>query len=240
LNPALAGRFSISCKLADFCLQVKQQAMPDGYISFSAEARFGWLDGCAVPDLESNVKLTRQPLAFGCPGRKHTIPIIFQAISDAMEVEDNTFTAADEHWMRRALELADRAADAGEVPVGAVLVQNGDCVGEGWNQVISAADPTAHAEVVALRAAAAAASNYRLPNSTLYVTLEPCTMCVGALLHARVDRLIFGASEPRSGVVCSQLQLLEETFYNHRVSWRSGLLAEASSQRLREFFRQRR
>ncbi|MCX2981761.1 tRNA-specific adenosine deaminase [Halieaceae bacterium IMCC14734] len=157
-----------------------------------------------------------------------------------MEVDSNDFTEADEQWMLRALALADLAADAGEVPVGAVLVQDGECVGEGWNQVISAADPTAHAEVVALRAAAAARNNYRVPNSILYVTLEPCTMCVGSLVHARVEQLVFAATEPRAGAVCSQLQLLDEAFYNHGITWRGGLLAEASSQRLRNFFRRRR
>lgn len=148
--------------------------------------------------------------------------------------------AEDEQWMRRALNLADRAANEGEVPVGAVLVSDGRIIGEGWNQVIGANDPTAHAEVVALRDAAAALGNYRLPGSTLYVTLEPCTMCAGALIHARISALVFAASEPRAGVVCSMSQLLDEPWYNHTVSWKGGVLAQESSQRLSDFFKARR
>ncbi|MFK7977286.1 MAG: tRNA adenosine(34) deaminase TadA [Halioglobus sp.] len=148
--------------------------------------------------------------------------------------------AEHEKWMRRALNLADRAANEGEVPVGAVLVCEGELIGEGWNQVISASDPTAHAEVVALRDAAYAMGNYRLPNTTLYVTLEPCTMCAGALIHARVDRLIFAAKEPRAGVVCSTCQIFDEPWYNHKVSWEGGVLAELSSARLKAFFQERR
>jgi tRNA(adenine34) deaminase len=148
--------------------------------------------------------------------------------------------AEDRVWMRQALALADRAAQSREVPVGAVLVRDGEVLGEGWNQVISAADPTAHAECVALRAAARKLGNYRLPGSTLYVTLEPCTMCVGALVHARVDTLVFAAREPRAGVVCSQQQQLDADFYNHRVQWREGVLAAESALRLTEFFQRRR
>ena len=142
--------------------------------------------------------------------------------------------------MRRALSLADRAADEGEVPVGAVVVLNGELVGEGWNEPIALSDPTAHAEIVALRDAARALGNYRLPGSTLYVTLEPCTMCVGAIIHARVSRLVFGAREPRAGVVCSTTAMLDESRYNHRVEWTEGVLAEESSRRLQGFFRSRR
>lgn len=145
-----------------------------------------------------------------------------------------------ENWMRRALALADRAENEGEVPIGAVLVREGELLGEGWNQVISSADPTAHAEIVALRDAAAVAGNYRLPGSTLYVTLEPCTMCAGALVHARVAHLVFAAREPRSGVICSTCSLLEEPWYNHKVDWLEGVLAEESSERLQAFFRARR
>jgi tRNA(adenine34) deaminase len=149
-------------------------------------------------------------------------------------------SARDLEFMTRALELADRAAHWGEVPVGAVLVIDDEIIGEGWNQVISSADPTAHAECVALREAARHLQNYRLSGSTLYVTLEPCTMCVGALVHARVERLVFAAREPRAGVVCSQRTALDDGFYNHSVSWDEGILAQESSRRLQEFFRQRR
>ena len=149
---------------------------------------------------------------------------------------------ATEHelWMRRALELAESAALANEVPVGAVLVRAGELLGEGRNQMISSNDPSAHAELVALRNAAAKESNFRLPGSTLYVTLEPCTMCVGAMVHARIERLIFAAREPRAGVVCSRAQLLDEKFYNHQVEWEEGVLADDSAQLLQEFFRVRR
>ena len=142
--------------------------------------------------------------------------------------------------MRRALALADRAGNEGEVPIGAVVVRDGELLGEGWNSVISTRDPTAHAEIVALRDAARIACNYRLPGATLYVTLEPCTMCAGAMIHARVEKLVFAAREPRAGVVCSTCSLLDEPRYNHRVQWQEGILAEDSTRRLQEFFRARR
>ena len=148
--------------------------------------------------------------------------------------------ADDVFWMRKALELADKAAQQDEVPVGAVLVCGDELLGEGWNQVIGAADPTAHAECVALRAGAAKVQNYRLPETTLYVTLEPCTMCVGAMLHARVKRLVFAAREPRAGVVISQGNALEAVFYNHSIDWHEGVLAAESRDRLQAFFRSRR
>jgi len=145
-----------------------------------------------------------------------------------------------ERWMRRALALADRAANEGEVPVGAIVVRDDQLLGEGWNQVIAAQDPTAHAEIVALRDAARAEGNYRLSGATLYVTLEPCTMCAGAMVHARVSALIFAAKEPRAGVVCSTCSLLDEPWYNHKVSWQGGVLAQDSSSRLQAFFQARR
>ncbi len=142
--------------------------------------------------------------------------------------------------MRRALALADRAENEGEVPIGAVVVRDDQLLGEGWNQVISARDPTAHAEIVALRDAARVADNYRLPGATLYVTLEPCTMCAGALVHARIAHLVFGAKEPRAGVVCSTFNLLEQPWYNHKVEWQGGVLAQESADRLQAFFQARR
>ena len=146
----------------------------------------------------------------------------------------------DARFMARALELADAAAERGEVPVGAVLVLEGNIIGEGGNCVISTGDPTAHAECVALRAAAAKLGNYRLPEAVLYVTIEPCAMCAGALVHARVRRLVFGAREPKAGAVCSRANLLDAEFHNHRVLWEEGLLAPECATRLQEFFRQRR
>ncbi len=147
----------------------------------------------------------------------------------------------DEGWMRRALELAKQGAAMDEVPVGAVVVDaDGRCLGEGFNKPISEHDPTAHAEIVALRRAAEAAGNYRLPGATLYVTLEPCLMCCGALVHARVDRLVYGATEPKSGAVESSFSVLESTRLNHRLQVIGGVLAEASTAVLQEFFAARR
>ena len=150
------------------------------------------------------------------------------------------FTAVDLGFMDRALALARQAAERGEVPVGAVLVRGGEVLGEGFNQVITASDPTAHAEIVALRDAAKAVDNYRLPRSTLYVTIEPCTMCVGAIVHARVQKLVFGAREPRAGMVCSRGHMLDSDFYNHRVEWQDGVLAQESGDLMTCFFKERR
>lgn len=147
---------------------------------------------------------------------------------------------SDENWMKRALELALRAQAAGEVPVGAVLVAENTVIGEGWNQPIQAHDPTAHAEIIAIRQAAQQLQNYRLVNTTLYVTLEPCAMCAGAMVYARIKRLVFGAYDPRTGAVGSVLNLLQEPKLNHQVSYTGGLLAAASADLLRGFFQARR
>lgn len=146
----------------------------------------------------------------------------------------------DERWMRRALSLAREAARAGEVPVGAVLVRDGVVLGEGANGPVHACDPTAHAEIAALRAAGRAEGNYRLPGTTLYVTIEPCAMCAGAIVHARVQCVVFAAREPRAGVVASNIGLLDAPFLNHRTSWREGPFGEEAAQLLRAFFRERR
>ncbi len=143
--------------------------------------------------------------------------------------------------MQFALEQAARAAAAGEVPVGAVVVSpEGQLLGSGYNQPIAGKDPTAHAEVMALRAAAAKVDNYRLPGCTLYVTIEPCTMCVGAMVHARISHLVYGAPEPRFGAVVSGRRLLDEGEFNHRMSYEGGVLAERCGEVMREFFRSRR
>ena len=146
----------------------------------------------------------------------------------------------DNYFMQQALALADKAAAQGEVPVGAVVVLDGAIIGRGWNQPISAADPTAHAEVMALRAAAAAQSNYRLPGASLYVTIEPCTMCAGALVHARITRVVYGAAEPKSGVAASNGCLFDGEHLNHRVNVVGGVLAEQCSAKISAFFQQRR
>jgi len=152
----------------------------------------------------------------------------------------STVHTREEYWMQQALQQAQQAASAGEVPVGCVVVHNDFCIGTGFNQPISAQDPTAHAEIVALRQAAGHLRNYRLPQATLYVTIEPCTMCVGAMIHARLGTLVFGATEPRAGAVCSHFQLLDTTVYNHRIEYTSGILADQCSQLMTDFFQQRR
>lgn len=149
--------------------------------------------------------------------------------------------AQDVFWMNHALELARQGAKCGEVPVGAVLIHDNTIIGSGFNEPIGRHDATAHAEIIALREACMQLKNYRLPKqTTLYVTLEPCTMCVGALIHARVNRLIYAASEPRAGMVGSQMNLPIQDFYNHQIITYSGLCGEHSSQLLKDFFRQRR
>ena len=146
----------------------------------------------------------------------------------------------DETYMRRALELAVKAAAEDEVPVGAVLVMDDEIVGEGYNQVITLSDPSAHAEAQAIRAAGQAIDNYRLVNSTLYVTLEPCAMCAGLITHARVKRLVFGAPDPRTGATGTAIDVLNHSSMNHKVELQSGVLADECGDILRQFFRARR
>jgi len=146
----------------------------------------------------------------------------------------------DEEWLRYAIRLAQRAESRGEVPVGALLVHNDRCIAEGWNQPIQTNDPTAHAEIVALRKAGQKLNNYRLNDTTLYVTLEPCVMCMGAIAHARVKRLVFGAYDPKRGAVCHALQLSDAAFLNHRVEWTGGILEADCAELLSDFFKARR
>ena len=146
----------------------------------------------------------------------------------------------DETYMRRALELAAKAAAEDEVPVGAVLVMDDEIVGEGYNQVITLSDPSAHAEAQAIRAAGQAIDNYRLVNSTLYVTLEPCAMCAGLITHARVKRLVFGAPDPRTGATGTAIEVLNHSSMNHKVELQAGTLADECGDILRQFFRARR
>ncbi|WP_091333736.1 tRNA adenosine(34) deaminase TadA [Allochromatium warmingii] len=151
------------------------------------------------------------------------------------------FTTPDAHWMHYALALAQRAAEAGEVPVGAVLVRDDTVLGEGWNRPIAEHDPSAHAEIQALRAAGQRVGNYRLPGSILYVTLEPCVMCAGAIVQARVAQVIYGAPDPKAGACGSVFDLLpSDGRFNHRTEVRGGLLAEVCGDVLRAFFRARR
>ena len=148
--------------------------------------------------------------------------------------------SVDRDWMEIALGEARRAAANGEVPVGAVLVRDGEILGRGCNGPVAAHDPTAHAEIVALREAAATVGNYRLPNTTLYVTLEPCPMCIGAIVHARVARLVFGATDPKTGAAGSVFNLAAAPAHNHRVRVDGGVLGDACGDELRSFFRARR
>jgi len=153
---------------------------------------------------------------------------------------DGPEQAADARWMRRALALASRAEAAGEVPVGAVVVCGDELVGEGWNRTIKLNDPTAHAEIVALRAAGRRLGNYRLPGCTLYVTLEPCCMCAGAMIHARLDRVVYGAPDPKTGAAGGRFTVLTDPGHNHVLTVTAGCLAEESGEVLRGFFRRRR
>lgn len=152
----------------------------------------------------------------------------------------NAWTAEEFRLMNSALELAREAELQGEVPVGAVLVLEGEIIGRGWNQPIAASDPTCHAEICALREAATALRNYRLLDSVLYVTLEPCIMCVGAILNARVSRLVFGARDLRFGAVRSKFRLADSDLLNHRIEIREGLLAAECGALLTDFFGKRR
>ncbi|MDH5435247.1 MAG: tRNA adenosine(34) deaminase TadA [Gammaproteobacteria bacterium] len=145
-----------------------------------------------------------------------------------------------EHWMHHALSLADKAEQEGEVPVGAVLVRDNEIIGEGWNYPISGNDPTAHAEIMALRNAAHKLGNYRLTDSTLYVTLEPCTMCAGAIIHARVQKVVFGARDPKTGAAGSLFDILGTDKLNHKVEIQSGVLEKECAEKLTAFFRARR
>ncbi len=142
--------------------------------------------------------------------------------------------------MQHALMLADRAEALGEVPVGAVVVLDGEVIGEGWNHPISGHDPTAHAEMMALRRAAARVGNYRLPEADLYVTIEPCTMCAGAMVHARIRRLVYGAAEEKSGVAKSNGQLFQQPWFNHLIKVEDAVLAEKCSAKISAFFSRRR
>ena len=147
---------------------------------------------------------------------------------------------SDENYMREALVLAAQAETLGEVPVGAVVVQDNTIIGRGFNRPISACDPTAHAEIVALRDAAARLGNYRLPGCELYVTLEPCVMCAGAIMHSRIRRVVFGAADPKAGACGSIVNLFADAKLNHHATVAGGVLAEACGERLTAFFNERR
>ncbi|MDH3923783.1 MAG: tRNA adenosine(34) deaminase TadA [Xanthomonadales bacterium] len=150
------------------------------------------------------------------------------------------FTDMDRSWMERAVALAEVAEQEGEVPVGALVVKDGIVLGEGWNRTISLSDPAAHAEIMALREAGASTNNYRLPGCTLYVTLEPCCMCAGAMIHARLQRVVFGAADPKTGAAGGVFKLLSDPRHNQVPEVQGGCLAEQCSEQLKRFFRRRR
>ena len=147
---------------------------------------------------------------------------------------------SDELWMEEALRCAQRALEAGEVPIGAVVVHRGGIVGRGWNRNITDSDPTAHAEIVALREAGATVGNHRLGDCNLFVTIEPCAMCAGAMVHARIERLVYGADDPKAGAVRSVMQILNHPQLNHKIEVQGGVLAGRSAELLQAFFRSRR
>lgn len=146
----------------------------------------------------------------------------------------------DKQFIQHALMLAKKAESEGEVPVGAVIVCDNEIIAEGWNQPIQLHDPSAHAEMMALRKAAQHIKNYRLKNTTLYVTLEPCAMCVGAMIHARIERLVFGAYDPKAGAVKSTFQLLSDPRHNHAIQWTGDVCADECAAVLKAFFKQKR
>jgi tRNA(adenine34) deaminase len=157
-----------------------------------------------------------------------------------MTNEERPATTSDEFWMEEALRAAQRGLEAGEVPIGAVVVHAGEIVGRGWNRNLTDSDPTAHAEIVALREAGAKLGNHRLGDCELFATIEPCPMCAGALVHARLKRLIYGADDPKAGAVYSVMELLNHPKLNHQMEVRGGVLAGRSAELLQAFFRSRR
>ena len=164
----------------------------------------------------------------------HPITIVSRTVAERQR------TVTDELWMIEALGAAQRALEMGEVPVGAIVLCEGKVVGRGWNRNLADSDPTAHAEIVALREAGKNVGNHRLGDCELFVTIEPCAMCAGAIIHARLKRLVYGADDPKAGAVHSVLQVLNHPGLNHRMEVRGGILAGKCSELLQEFFRSRR
>jgi tRNA(adenine34) deaminase len=163
-----------------------------------------------------------------------------QQTTNVQTADTRQLTTTDELWMQEALRAAQRALEAGEVPVGAVVVSDGRIVGRGWNRNLLDSDPTGHAEIVALREAGAAIGNHRLSDCELFATIEPCAMCAGALVHARIRRLIYGADDPKAGAVHSVVQVLNHPQLNHQMQVQGGVLAGRCADLLQEFFRSRR
>jgi tRNA(adenine34) deaminase len=154
--------------------------------------------------------------------------------------DERPTSVSDEFWMEEALSAAQRALEAGEVPVGAVVVHAGEIIGRGWNRNITDSDPTAHAEIIALRQAGSKLGNYRLEDCELFATIEPCAMCAGALVHARIKRLVYGADDPKAGAIRSVMEVLNHPQLNHRIDIRGGVLGGRCAELLQSFFRGRR
>ena len=146
----------------------------------------------------------------------------------------------DQYWMQKALQLAQQAEVEDEVPVGALIVKDNQLIAEAWNQPIQSHDPTAHAEIMAMRKAGQVLQNYRLMGATLYVTLEPCSMCVGAMIHARINRLVFGAYDPKTGAAGCAIELIHAAAHNHRIEVTAGVMEEQCREMLQQFFRKKR
>jgi tRNA(adenine34) deaminase len=163
-----------------------------------------------------------------------------RSVSSAEHTRSEHALAGDELWMEEALRMAQRALEAGEVPVGAVVVHDGSIVGRGFNRNLADSDPTAHAEIVALREAGTAIGNHRLGGCDLFVTIEPCAMCAGAMVHARIRRLVYGADDPKAGAVHSVMHVLNHSGLNHKIEVRAGVLAGKCTEILQQFFRTRR
>ena len=174
------------------------------------------------------------------PSLRLTPPTSISDLPDHSDQVDNRAHADDVAFMQQALQQAQQAFEAGEVPVGAVVVLDGEVIGRGYNQPITSLDPSAHAEMVALRDAASHIGNYRLTGATLYVTVEPCSMCAGLLVHSRIRRLVYGTTEPKAGAVDSAIRLLDQPFMNHVIERCGGVLAEACSAIMSDFFAMRR
>jgi len=233
---------SLGPYFADFlCLEARLVIEVDGGQHLEAEkahdaARDGWLSdqGFKVLRFWNNQVLNEMSSVLEVIAQQLTPP------PNPLPQGEGGLGAVDEKWMRHALSLAGRAAEQGEVPVGAVLVRDGELLGEGWNRPIGLHDPSAHAEMLAMREAAARIGNYRLTGTTLYVTLEPCVMCAGAIVHARVGRLVFGARDPKAGAVDSVYDVIARPRLNHVVQWQGGVLEEECGALLRDFFRARR
>jgi tRNA(adenine34) deaminase len=168
------------------------------------------------------------------------LPLQKTPAGDGPTTGDPPNAAPDELWMEEALRCAQRALERGEVPVGAVAVCDGRIIGRGWNRNIASSDPTAHAEIIALREAGATVGNHRLEGCELFVTIEPCAMCAGALVHARIRRLVYGADDPKAGAVRSVVQVLNHPQLNHKIEVRGGVLAGRSAEVLQSFFKNRR